>query len=135
MPKAMCFGTFDGLHEGHRDFLKQASVHGTLRVIVARDTTVMQVKGRPPLANETKRVQALKDEGYDAVLGNQEDKYAVIEEYRPECICLGYDQVAFTDKLEISLLNRGITSKIIRLDAFRPEVYKSSKLNAYPHLH
>lgn len=130
----MAFGTFDVLHEGHRHFLERASEHGDLRVIVALDATVSEVKGRLPLRSQSERLEELRAEGYDAVLGNDGDKYAAIEAYRPHIICLGYDQEAFTDSLSSELKKRGIITQILRVEAHKPEVYKSSKLNAHPHV-
>ena len=41
MKKVLVFGTFDGLHEGHKDFLRQAKQYGDhLTVVVGRDSTV-----------------------------------------------------------------------------------------------
>ena len=133
MPKAIAFGTFDGIHEGHRHFLDEAASYGDLRVVVALDATVENVKGRPPIHDERSRLHALRDVGYDAVLGDQADRYAAIEAYRPDVVCLGYDQQAFTDRLETELKSRGVDAEIVRLEAHEPETYKSSKLNDHPH--
>lgn len=133
MAKAICFGTFDGLHDGHRHFLRQAAAHGRLRVVVALDATVVRVKGRPPLRDERERLRTLLDDGYDAVLGHPGDKYRVIEEWRPDTVCLGYDQAAFTGGLSEALVSRGIRARIVRLEPHRPDIYKSSKLDAHPH--
>ena len=47
MTKVMVFGTFDYLHEGHKDFFRQAKQYGDeLVVVVARDETVKQIKGK-----------------------------------------------------------------------------------------
>lgn len=131
--KVLVFGTFDGLHEGHRHFLNQAMAHGAVRIIVARDETVNFTKGRPALKDETARLKALVSEGYDAILGGAGDKYTVIEDYHPDIICLGYDQVAFIDKLKSALEARNIGAEIMRLDSYMPEKYKSSILNEHPH--
>ena len=42
----MAFGTFDLLHPGHEHFLKQAKRYGDLIVVIARDNTVLKVKGK-----------------------------------------------------------------------------------------
>jgi len=47
--KVLVFGTFDGLHEGHKNFFKQAREFGDfLVVVVGRDSTIVKTKGRPP---------------------------------------------------------------------------------------
>jgi len=56
--KIMLFGTFDIFHEGHRDFLRQAREYGDyLIVVIARDETVKNVKGKLPRNNESVRLQ------------------------------------------------------------------------------
>jgi FAD synthetase len=129
MPKAIAFGTFDGFHPGHRFYLDEASKHGELTVVVARDATVVKVKGRPPLKDENARLADVIAAGYCGVLGSLTDRYAVLTEVRPDVICLGYDQQAFTEKLEDVLKERGLAARIVRIGAFQPETYKSSLLN------
>jgi FAD synthetase len=132
MKKVLVFGTFDIFHEGHKDFLRQAREHGDfLRVVVARDETVKQVKNRQAKNNQKQRMENVKTSGLadEVAAGNIGDKYAVIKEYEPDIICLGYDQEFFTDGLENKLKFFGLEkTKIIRLKPYKPEVYKSSKL-------
>lgn len=128
--KVMIFGTFDGIHEGHRSLFRQAHTYGErLIAIVAQDATVAAVKGRPPRQGEQERLYALRKETHidEAVLGDADDKHAVIRKYRPDVICLGYDQKNFIDTLEKTLRDTGLhNTKIIRLRPFKPETYKSS---------
>lgn len=132
MKKVLVFGTFDIFHEGHRDFLRQARRHGDfLRVVVARDKTVAQVKNKKSLNDEQQRLEKIKKSGLadEAVLGNLEDKYAVVEKYAPDVICLGYDQEFFIDKLEEKLKEFGLERvETIRLKPFKPKIFKSSFL-------
>jgi FAD synthetase len=132
MKRVLCFGTFDHLHPGHEDFLRQARGQGDhLTVIVARDRTVEHVKGHRPLQLEGDRLAAIKTARYvdEAYLGSMgKDKYAVIEEVKPDVIVLGYDQEAFTDGLAQELEERGFSCLILRAHAFHPERYKSSLL-------
>ena len=46
--KVLVFGTFDIFHKGHEYFLSEAAKHGSLNVVVARDLTTYEVKGRFP---------------------------------------------------------------------------------------
>lgn len=133
MVRVMAFGTFDGLHAGHRSYLEQAKHYGDeLIVVVARDATVEAVKHHSPLQPEGERLAGVKRvAGVDqAVLGNRLDKYAVIRQFQPDVICLGYDQQAFTDLL----VHEFPTIRIVRLQPFHPEQYKSSKLRNAPPL-
>src|SRR6266702_11646 len=95
MKKVLVFGTFDIFHEGYWDFLKQARKHGEfLRVVVARDITVLNVKGRGARYSEQERVVTIKKSGLadEVVLGSLNDRYEVVREYKPDVVCLGYDQ-------------------------------------------
>ncbi len=127
----MCFGTFDGLHAGHEEYFRQAKEHGDeLFVVVARDTTVVDVKGDLPERNEQDRLTVVAEHPLvdEARLGYPDDKYRIIEEVRPDVLCLGYDQEAFTDNLDLELARRGLSLTITRCESHMPEVYKSSLL-------
>ena len=66
----------------------------------------------------------------EAVLGHKEDILEVLDEFKPDLICLGYDQTFFADKLAEELPKRGLSHiKIERLNAFEPEKYHSSIIN------
>lgn len=139
MIKVLVFGTFDGLHEGHKYFFRQTKEYGDyLVVVVGRDSTVQKTKNKLTKFNEQERLKvvqesALVDEaklGNEAPLGQKLDPYAIVEEIKPNIICLGYDQIFFTDKLKKELPKRGLGHvKIKRLKAFKPEMYKSSIIN------
>jgi len=127
----MCFGTFDGLHPGHEDYFRQAHEHGDrLVVVIARDATVVDVKGDLPANNESDRLAAVQEHVLvdEAVLGNLDDKYRVIEEQQPDVICLGYDQETFTDTLDVELTRRGLATVVVRCEAYFPDTFKSSLL-------
>lgn len=133
MIKVLVFGTFDGLHEGHKNFFKQAREYGDyLVVVVGRDSTILKTKNRPPKFDENARLKAVRECGLvdEARLGNEgNNPYKVIEEVMPRIICLGYDQTHFTEKLASKIKQMGLTIEIIRLKPFEPEIYKSSILN------
>lgn len=130
MKTVMAFGTFDIFHPGHVSFLKQAKKYGNLIVVVARDKTVKQVKVKPPYNAEKQRRRAVKASGLadKIILGSLTDKYAAIKKYRPDIICLGYDQKFFVDELKNKLNKLKLNTKIIRLKSFQPKKYKSSIL-------
>lgn len=133
MTRVMVFGTFDRLHAGHRDFFRQARLQGDeLIVIVARDITVKQIKHRPSQESEQTRLRQVQHvhEISQAVLGSQGDKMKVIEEYKPNVICLGYDQTSFVKELKLYIKQSKVPIELIYLKPFQPEIYKSSKLNS-----
>jgi len=122
----MIFGTFDVFHPGHRSFIEQAQQKGEeLIVVVARDVTVKKIKSalRNP---ESVRLKVLQETFSEVtiVLGDEVDQMKVIREYRPELVCLGYDQIGFSEQLMESFPE----IRIERLKAFEPEKYKSSKM-------
>lgn len=131
MVTVMCFGTFDILHPGHIYFLRQAKKLGDkLVVVVAKDSTIKEVKGITPKYNEKQRVEHVRDLRIadKVMLGYESDKYEIIEEVNPDVIALGYDQNSFADKLRGEMAKREMNPKIVRLGSYKEEHYKSSKL-------
>lgn len=127
----MAFGTFDYLHAGHENFLKQARALGdTILVVLARDSTVQSVKGRKALNDENQRLKNLRKTGWadKVILGNKDNKHQVILKNKPDVIVLGYDQFIFTQTLQKTLIDNNLNTEIVRLDAYFPQVYKSSLL-------
>jgi len=128
--KVMVFGTFAVLHPGHLYFFKKAKRFGEkLIVVVARDTTVYKIKGFLSKLDERARkelVGAIKfvDE---AVLGDKKDWYKMILKYKPDVICLGYDQ-QIPKNFSAELEKRGVRAKIFRLKSYKSRKYKSSKI-------
>lgn len=133
MKKVMIFGTFDGIHEGHRDLFRQATEHGDhVMAVVARDETVLSVKGKRPQCDECDRIAALLhvDEIDDVIYGYVGgDKLQVVRDHTPDIILLGYDQEAFVDELYSLLDQDNVNFVIVRGRAYYPEKYKSSLLN------
>lgn len=125
----MAFGTFDVFHAGHENFLNQAKELGDfLIVVVARDATVKNVKGEYPEENERERLHNVKESGIadKVVHGYNDDKYRVIKKFKPNVIALGYDQFVFTYQLNKILIDEQMNTEIVRLDSYRPDIYKST---------
>lgn len=126
MTKVMVFGTFDILHPGHLFLFNEAKKMGdTLTVVVARDQTVSEVKNITTQNNQETRLKNIIDLNIadKIILGNPGDKYQVIKNESPDVIALGYDQKVFTDDLAKTFPH----IKIVRLSAFKEDIYKSSK--------
>jgi len=124
---AMCFGAFDGLHAGHEDFFRQAKdMADELIVVLACDTTIVEITGDLPRNNEEHRVNCVGEHPLvdEARLGYLDDKYRVIEEVKPDVICLGHDQEVFTENLDAEMARRGLSATVVRCEAFSPEIYK-----------
>jgi FAD synthetase len=129
--KVLVFGVFDMLHPGHRWFLSQAKKLGPkLYVIVARDKNVDKQKSHQPQQTEKVRLKSIRALPYvtRAQLGalNLKKRYDVIIKINPDIICLGYDQKYLTRNLKADLKRFGLKTKVIRLGAYKPHLYKSS---------
>ena len=132
MKKVIAFGSFDILHEGHKHYLNEAKSFGDyLIVIVARDENIVKFKGRKPKNDENYRLEQVKKLNFvnEAVLGHKEDILKVLEEFKPDIICLGYDQKTIEDgKLRQELEKRNLKAGIVRAKPYKEDVYKSSKM-------
>lgn len=134
MKKVMAFGSFDILHEGHKHYLKEAKSYGDyLIVVVARDENILRFKGRKPTYDEHHRLEKIMELDFvdEAVLGNKDDIFGILKEFGPDVICLGYDQKTIDEKILSEELKRiNLNAEIKRAKAYKPEIYKSSKLRS-----
>ncbi len=131
--RVLVFGAFDIFHPGHRSFFRQAKKLGTeLIVAVGRDRVVERLKKRPTQHPEKHRLARVADEPTvdRAILAPRDprQRYGFIKKLRPHVIALGYDQTHYTRNLAPELKKRKISVLIVRLRAFRPDLYKSSQL-------
>ena len=122
MTKVLTFGTFDGIHDGHRVMLreaKQLSLRASAKqssqlensglpreyprsdrpnyliVAVAPDSVVKEIKGTLPKYSTAQRVTTLKNEHLadEVVVGDdQMHSWKIVKKYKPNIIALGYDQ-------------------------------------------
>jgi len=124
MQKVMVFGCFDPLHEGHRNFFKQAKRLGDeLVVVVASDEKIKSVKHREPRESQGRRMERVQGLGLadEVILGEQSGEYTLIEKIKPDIIALGYDQ-----KIPAPLKNKLKQYRIVRLKPYKSHIYKSS---------
>jgi len=132
MKRVMIFGSFDVLHEGHRYLFRKAKEHGDkLIVVVARDSRYKELRGYTPKYHDYERLEFVaEEEDVDEVLlGDIHDVHTLIREHKPEVIVLGYDQKNYVSDLREKLDSFGLrNTEIVRLDAYKPEKYKSSLL-------
>jgi FAD synthetase len=131
MKTVLCFGTFDILHPGHLFFLREAKKLGrNLTVVVARDSTVKEVKGEFPANSEAYRLDRVAELEFvdKALLGSTGNKLEVVWKIKPDVVCLGYDQQSFTEHLKEELGKRDLKVLVVRLPAYKEDRYKSSKL-------
>jgi len=125
--KVLTFWTFEILHPWHKYYLSSAKKYwDTLITIVGTDRNVEKIKGKKPRYIETERQKRLEELKISdiVIIWDEKNHLKWIQEYKPEIICLWYDQVGFIKKLEE--LENNI--KIIRLKPFQEKIYKSSLL-------
>lgn len=126
MTRVVCAGTFDHLHPGHIDFLRQAKVLGDeLIVIVARDENVMRIKGIKPAHDEDCRKMNVEQTGIpDRVVHGylNSDLFVILKELSPDIVALGYDQRVSEDEVK----NRLPDCTVVRMKPFHPDKFKSS---------
>lgn len=130
--RIVVFGIFDGLHDGHRDFFRQAREYGdALVVIVGRDKIAEQLKGKKPKYDEVQRVKFVEEEDLvdRAILGDDQlSLYEVLEEVRADVVCLGYDQEALGEDIQKWLEKNQKTIEIYYLKPYKPNIHHSSLL-------
>lgn len=131
--RIMVFGTFDGLHKGHLDFLKQAknfTRNSFLIVSIARDQNVFKIKGKYPKLKELARMALVKKRKLvdQVILSGRKNHIPHIVRMRPDIIALGYDQKAYVQNLKKDLENKGILVKIARLKPYKEKIYKNHLL-------
>ena len=130
----MVFGTFDMIHQGHEDFFAQARALAPdphLIVSLGRDESVERIKGQKPRNDEYARLAKVrKTPGVDvAILGDEYGYMTHIISCKPDIIALGYDQSGeYVEHLEEELKKVGLNTRVVRLQPFQPEVFKTSRL-------
>ena len=123
MKKVLCLGTFDILHKGHEEFLKDAKTHGDFLIVnVVSDKLVYENKGRYPKNNQETRAINLRKLGLAdriiAVSDNEEQNLKLIRKINPNIIVIGYDQESdFIRKLK----------EFLKKDELKVEYYKSKE--------
>ncbi|MEK7094719.1 MAG: adenylyltransferase/cytidyltransferase family protein [Patescibacteria group bacterium] len=133
MKKAVIFGTFDGVHEGHRHLIREALAHcDEIIVIVARDEHVLELKGHIPFKNLDDRMEMISLEtGVSVVVPSDEvlGSYLLLSEHKPNVIIFGYDQDALMEDVNAWMQDNNIHIECVQASAYMPEIYKSSFLN------
>lgn len=133
--RVLAAGKFDILHLGHLAYLEQAKKlageDGELIVIIALDKTIEKERGAPPVFPQEQRrklVEAL-DFVDQAIIGiDTEDHTEIVLQIKPDIIALGYDQNADIDRIEERISERGLQTKVVRLEKMVADGLCSSTL-------
>ncbi len=132
MNRIMIFGTFDGVHDGHRHLFQEAqSICDELLVVVARDEHVLELKGRVPdkLLKERMELLSYESEVSQVIKGDEElGTFEVIQEHEPTMIMIGYDQDDLRRSLETWMDENNHRVMFHTATAHEPEIFQSSLL-------
>jgi len=128
------FGVFDGIHEGHLSFIREAKKAGNhLVAIVARDEVVKELKGKLPHQSEVERINnLLKVSDIDLVLlGDPKiETYNTLREVNPNVVFLGYDQHDLFHNINKAIKNGFLSPmEVVSGEPYKPEIFHSSILN------
>ena len=126
----MCFGTFDILHLGHLQYFQQAKQFGDrLVVVIARDKTKERQK-KVSVFSEQERLELVKSLEIvdDAVLGYHNNHLSIIQEIKPDILCLGYDHNVNESVLLENLQKRGLNPIVKRMKPYQINKHKSSRI-------
>lgn len=126
-------GVFDILHPGHIKFLEESKRRGgrgaRLVVVVARDRTVRQRKGRNPTLPEEQRlamVRALRVVDR-AILGHPKlDLLGVLREEKPDLVAVGYDQDQIKSAVKNVITKANLPIRVVQIREFGPSRLNSS---------
>ena len=126
-------GAFDLLHLGHVRFLEASKRRGgpaaKLIVVVARDKTVLNRKGRMPILPEDQRRELVGSLRVvdKAILGHSRlELLGVLREVRPDIISVGYDQKQIKASVERLLREQGLPVRIVQIPKFGSNELNSS---------
>ena len=121
MKNVCCWGTFDLLHDGHKEFFKDAKNKGDfLYVLVVPDQAVYENKKKYPVNNQRKRADDIMNTGLvNAVIQLELGKsLEAVAKIAPDVFVFGHDQqTPWEENLKKYLAERRIT----------PDYYVSSK--------
>lgn len=127
----LTFWTFDLVHEWHKYFLIQAKKYSDkLITIVATDKNIEKFKWKKPLNKIEKRINDIINLKISdlVVWWDESNPMKWLDIYKPNYICLGYDQLWFSELLEKYISENNLKIEIIRLSPYKENIYKSSFL-------
>jgi len=135
----LTFWSFDHIHPWHEYYLKQASKFwNTLITVVASDENIERIKWKKPDYTMSDRIHSLNALGISDIIEAWSNTRPMqwLEKYKPFSICLGYDQRwKYVDSLPKTLKELWLSSHIITIKAFQPEIFKSSLLKQKNNTH
>ncbi|MBT4870196.1 MAG: adenylyltransferase/cytidyltransferase family protein [Candidatus Diapherotrites archaeon] len=122
-------GTFDVIHLGHINYLKQAKALGDKLIVVVSSDAQCKKRGKEPYFSERERKQMVEELNVvdEVIVGHQEDIFKVINELKPSIICIGHDSHISEEVINENLEN-GNKPKIVRAKALHTDKYNTTKI-------
>ena len=121
--RILAAGKFDILHLGHIAYLQQAKElageNGELVVVLALDKTIEKERGAPPVFPQEQRrviIESLVFVDRVFIGLDTDDHTLIVEQIKPDIIALGYDQYTDVSALEKYFEEKGLSTKIVRLE-------------------
>lgn len=126
-------GAFDLLHPGHIRLLEAAKRLGgsgsKLVVVLARDETIRERKGREPIFDERSRkymVSMLKPVD-EVILGSRPFSFEkIVKRVKPDIVVFGYDQSDLMEGFKRFCEERGLRIKIVKAKRYEVKGLDSS---------
>jgi len=118
-PRVLVGGAFEIIHPGHLHLLRKARELGRVVVVVARDSTIRKLKGRPPVVPEQQRLEVVRSLRYvdEAYLGNDPlDIESTLKTLKPDIVLLGPDQDRIKALVEEAAARAGLNVKVLKLE-------------------
>lgn len=125
----LTFWTFDKVHKWHKYYLNEAKKYwDKLITIIATDKNVEKIKWNKPINNIEKRIKDINQLKISDIIisWNENNHLEFLDVYNPKIICLGYDQIWFSNSLKDNINEKKLDIEIIRLKPFMENIYKSS---------
>ena len=121
--RILAAGKFDILHLGHIAYLQQAKElageNGELVVVLALDKTIEKERGAPPVFPQEQRrviIESLVFVDRVFIGLDTDDHTLIVEQIKPDIIALGYDQYTDVSALEKYFEEKGLSTRIVRLE-------------------
>jgi len=118
-PRVLVGGVFEIIHPGHIHLLRRARELGRVIVVVARDSTVQRLKGRPPLLSEQQRLEVVRSIKYvdEAHLGSDPlDVEGTLLRLKPDIVLLGPDQGHIESLVRDAVERLGLCTRVLKLE-------------------
>jgi len=129
--RVFCWGSFDRLHKGHLEFLKDAKSGGSeLFVIVIADKSVSENKQKIPAQKQSERARALlasKIPDHVVEVGeNLAENLEKIAALKPDVFVFGYDQqTEIEERLKEFLKAKGLKTEFVISREFAGGIHSS----------